>query len=166
VVPSNTYRCSDGRFILIAANGDSLYKRLMHAIGRPDMADDPTLAHNDGRFKRVDEIDRTIEDWSVQHTLDDALALLHTAAVPAGKIYTAKDIAEDEHYRARGVIESVVTSDGLRVEMPGIIPKLSATPGEIRHRAPALGEHTYDVLRKIGLTAEQIQALKTAGVVQ
>ena len=166
IAPSNAYPCSDGQYVLIAANGDSLFKRLMELIGRADLANDPDLARNDGRAKRAEEIDQIIGEWSKQRTLEDILSALQSIAVPAGRIYTAKDIAEDPHYRARGVIETIESAEGLKVEMPGIIPKLSQNPGEIRHRAPTLGEHTEAILTQHGFTVEQIRTLKDAGVLQ
>jgi formyl-CoA transferase len=164
IAPSNAYRCKDQQFVLIAGNGDSIYKRLMALIGRSDLGEDPTLAHNDGRAKRVDEIDAAINAWTSTLNLHDVIQQLLVAQVPAGKIYTAKDIAEDPHYRARGVIEKVASADGLEVEVPGIIPKLSNNPGAIRHRAPTLGEHTDAILKSVGLTKEQILALKKVGL--
>ena len=164
IAPSNAYPCADGQYILIAANGDSLFKRLMEFIGRSDLAHDPDLARNDGRAKRAEEIDQIIGQWTQTQSIDQVLNALQEIAVPAGRIYTAKDIAEDSHYRARGVIETIESANGLKVEMPGIIPKLSNNPGAIRHRAPTLGEHTQTILQSIGLSEEQIKALKEAGV--
>ncbi|MEN9821292.1 MAG: hypothetical protein RL176_1195 [Pseudomonadota bacterium] len=164
IAPSNAYPCLDGQYVLIAANGDSLFKRLMELIGRADLANDPDLARNDGRAKRAEEIDQIIGNWSKQRTLEDILSALQSIAVPAGRIYTAKDIAEDPHYRARGVIQTVESAGGLKVEMPGVVPKLSNNPGAIRHRAPTLGEHTDIILQSLGLSAEQIKALKEAGI--
>jgi formyl-CoA transferase len=164
IAPSNAYRCADGQYVLIAGNGDSIYKRLMILIGRVDLGEDPTLAFNDGRAKRVAEIDEAINAWTKTLTLDQVLKGLLEAEVPAGKIYTAKDIAEDPHYRARGVIETVEAANGLKVQVPGIIPKLSQNPGSIRYRAPTLGEHTDEVLKSAGLTEEQITILKKSGV--
>jgi formyl-CoA transferase len=164
IAPSNAYLCSDGQYVLIAGNGDSIYKRLMTLIGRSDLGEDPTLALNDGRAKRVVEIDAAINAWTKTLTLDEVLKGLLEAEVPSGKIYTAKDIAEDPHYHARGVIETVQAANGLKVQVPGIIPKLSQNPGSIRYRAPTLGEHTDEVLKSAGLTEEQITILKKAGV--
>lgn len=164
IAPSNAYPCLDGHYVLIAANGDSLFKRLMESIGRLDLANDPSLAKNDGRAKSANEIDEAIGQWTKQRSLTEVLRALQEIAVPAGRIYTAQDIAEDPHYRARGVIETIESAEGLKVEMPGIIPKLSNNPGAIRHRAPTLGEHTETVLQSIGLSAEQIKALKVAGI--
>jgi formyl-CoA transferase len=164
IAPSNAYLCADGQYVLIAGNGDSIYKRLMTLIGRVDLGEDPTLALNDGRAKRVVEIDAAINAWTKTLTLDEVLKGLLAAEVPAGKIYTAKDIAEDPHYHARGVIETVQAANGLKVQVPGIIPKLSQNPGSIRYRAPTLGEHTNQVLKSAGLTEEQITILKKSGV--
>ncbi len=166
IAPSNAYPCSDGQYVLIAANGDSLFKRLMDLIGRNDLGNDPELARNDGRAKRVDAIDEAIGQWTRQRTLEEILTALQSISVPAGRIYSARDIAEDPHYRARGVIETIESAEGLKVEMPGIIPKLSKNPGEIRYRAPTLGEHTESILIQHGFSAKQIQTLKDAGVLQ
>jgi len=164
IAPSNAYRCADGQYVLIAGNGDSIYKRLMTLIGRADLGEDPDLAFNDGRAKRVVEIDAAINAWTKTLSLDEVLKGLLEAEVPSGKIYTAKDIAEDPHYQARGVIETVQAASGLKVQVPGIIPKLSQNPGSIRYRAPTLGEHTNEVLKSAGLTEEQIRILKKSGV--
>lgn len=166
IAPSNAYPCANGEYVLIAANGDSLFKRLMELIGRNDLGNDPELARNDGRAKHANAIDEAIGYWTKQRTLDEILMALQGISVPAGRIYSAKDIAQDPHYRARGVIETVESADGLKVEMPGIIPKLSQNPGQIRHRAPTLGEHTESILTQYGFTSEQIQTLKDAGVLQ
>ncbi|MEY3725052.1 MAG: hypothetical protein RLZZ365_987 [Pseudomonadota bacterium] len=166
IAPSNAYPCIDGQYVLIAANGDSLFKRLMDLIGRNDLGNDPELARNDGRAKRADVIDEAIGLWTSQRTLEEILTALQDISIPAGRIYSAKDIAEDPHYRARGVIETIESANGLKVEMPGIIPKLSQNPGKVRYRAPTLGEHTESILIQHGFTAEQIQVLKDAGVLQ
>lgn len=165
IAPSNAYRCADGEYVLIAGNGDSIFKRLMALIGRQDLADDPALARNDGRAARVEEIDAAIEAWTSTFGIDAALDRLTAASVPSGRIYSAKDIAQDPHYRARGVIEKVRSADGLEVDVPGIIPKLSGNPGAIHARGPTLGEHTDAVLGRAGLTAEDINALKAKGIV-
>jgi formyl-CoA transferase len=166
IAPSNAYPCVDGQYVLIAANGDSLFKRLMDLMDRDDLGNDPELARNDGRAKRAIEIDEAIGQWTSQRTLEEILEALQSISVPAGRIYTAKDIAEDPHYRARGVITTIESAEGLKVEMPGIIPKLSQNPGQIRYRAPTLGEHTKSILMQHGFTTEQIQTLKDAGVLQ
>jgi formyl-CoA transferase len=164
IAPSNAYRCSDG-YVLVAGNGDSIFKRLMAAIGRPDLAEAPDLANNAGRVARVAEIDAAIGVWTATRSVDQVLAMLGEARVPAGKVYTAKDIAEDPHYRARDMILTQQTRDGYEVEVPGIVPKLMGTPGAIRSSAPGLGEDTDAVLREIGLTEAQIAALRERKVV-
>ncbi|AOY93497.1 formyl-CoA transferase [Cupriavidus sp. USMAA2-4] len=165
IAPSNAYPCASGEYVLVAANGDAIFKRLMHGIGRPDLAEDPALARNDGRVQRVDEIDAAIAAWTRTQTVEAALAVLRAAEVPSGRIYTVKDIAEDPHYRARGVIEQVTSAGGLSVEVPGIMPKLSASPGAIRERAPRLGEHTDTVLAQAGFDAATIADLRARGVI-
>ena len=145
IAPSNAYRCADGQ-VVIGGNGDSIYKRLMSAIGRDDLGQDPGLAHNAGRAARVDELDAAITTWTVQRPVDEVVATLQAASVPVGRIYTVRDIAEDPHYRARGMIERIVTATGLTLDVPGVVPKLSDTPGSIRTRAPGLGEHSDQLL--------------------
>lgn len=145
IAPSNAYPCADG-MVVIGGNGDSIFKRLMIAIGRDDLATDPELAGNPGRVKRVAEIDEAIGAWTQARAVNQVLDVLNAASVPVGRIYTAQDIAEDPHYRARDMVLPVTTHDGLTVEVPGIVPKLSRTPGAIQQRAPVLGEHTDEVL--------------------
>jgi formyl-CoA transferase len=156
---------SVGAYVLIAGNGDSIFKRLMAVIGRPDLAADPALSDNAGRVARVAEIDDAIGQWTARHAVDEVLAALEKAGVPAGRIYTVADIAADPHYRARGMLERVQLEDGSRLTVPGIVPKLSATPGRHHRNAPALGQDTDAVLEEIGLSAAQIQALKDRGIV-
>ncbi len=165
IAPTNAYLCKDGGYALVAGNGDSIYKRLMAAIGRTDLGNDPALADNAGRVKRVDEIDTAIGAWTAQHTVAGVLSVLDAAHVPAGRIYTIADIAADPHYRARGMLDEVKMDDGSMLALPGIVPKLSLTPGGHRRNAPALGQDTDAVLREIGLTPQQIQALKDRGIV-
>ncbi|ATJ87732.1 CaiB/BaiF CoA transferase family protein [Ralstonia solanacearum] len=165
IAPSNAYRCAGGEYVLIAANGDNIFRRLMLRMGRPDLADDPGLARNDGRAARADEIDAAINAWTGTLPIDDVLAALHEADVPGGRIYTVADIAADPHYRARGVIETVRAQSGIDVEMPGVVPKLSGTPGAVQASAPRLGQHTRGVLRRHGLTDAQIDALASQGVI-
>ncbi|MFN3887988.1 MAG: CaiB/BaiF CoA transferase family protein [Aquabacterium sp.] len=148
IAPSNAYPCADG-MVVIGGNGDSIFKRLMIAIGRDDLATDPELASNPGRVKRVAEIDAAIGAWTTKRAVCQVLEVLNAASVPVGRIYTAQDIAEDPHYRAREMILPVETHDGLTVEVPGIVPKLSRTPGAIQRRGPLLGEDTEAVLARI-----------------
>jgi formyl-CoA transferase len=165
IAPTNAYLCKDGGYALVAGNGDSIYRRLMAAIGRPDLGEDPALADNAGRVKRVAEIDAAIGAWTAQRSVDEALAAMDAAHVPAGRIYTIADIAADPHYKARGMLEQVKLADGSLVTVPGIVPKLSLTPGGQRRNAPELGQDTDSVLREIGLSAEQISALRERGIV-
>jgi formyl-CoA transferase len=165
IAPTNAYRCSDGGYALIAGNGDSIFKRLMQCIGRPDLAADPALASNDGRVLRVQELDDAIGQWAAALTVEEVLAALESAEVPAGKIYTVADIAADPHYAARGMLQKVQMEDGSELAVPGFVPKLSATPGSQRRNAPALGQDTDAVLREVGLTEAQIGTLRERGVV-
>ncbi|HSN21037.1 MAG TPA: CoA transferase [Usitatibacter sp.] len=145
IVPSNAYRCRDGNYVLVAGNGDSIFRRLMAAIGRPDLENDPALAHNDGRARNTERIDGAIEAWTSQRTQDEVLAALDAAKVPVGRIYSVADIARDAQYQARDMIVEARTREGASLRVPGIVPKLSATPGAIRHPAPGLGEHDADL---------------------
>jgi formyl-CoA transferase len=164
IAPTNAYRCGDG-YALVAGNGDSIFRRLMGAIGRSDLAADPELADNTGRVKRVDEIDAAIGAWTAQRTVAEVLQALDAASVPAGRIYTAADIAADPHYRERGMLQKVSMDDGSLLAVPGVVPKLSLTPGGHRRNAPRLGEDTDAVLREIGLDEQQIAALRQRGIV-
>lgn len=148
IAPSNAYLCADGR-VVIGGNGDSIFKRLMIAIGRDDLATDPALVGNPGRVARVDEIDVAIGAWTQARTVEQVLAVLNAASVPVGRIYTAADIAADPHFQAREMILPVTTKDGLTVQVPGIVPKLSRTPGAITRGAPTLGEDTEAVLSRL-----------------
>jgi formyl-CoA transferase len=165
IAPSNAYLCKDGGYALIAGNGDSIFRRLMTLSGREDLASDPALADNAGRVARVAELDAAIGAWTAQRTVDEVLAALAQASVPAGKIYTVADIAADPHYQARGMLQQVRMDDGSTLAVPGIVPKLSRTPGGHRRNAPALGQDTEGVLREIGLTPQQIHALRERGIV-
>ena len=174
IAPSNAYRCQDdggaaasaGAYVLIAGNGDSIYKRLMKTIGREDLGTDPALKDNAGRVARVAEIDHAIGQWTAQRSVTDVLRALDAASVPAGRIYTIADIAADPHYEARGMLQQITMADGSALTVPGIVPKLSSTPGGQHRNAPALGQDTDEVLRGMGLTEAQIQALKDKGIVQ
>src|SRR2546426_1623175 len=138
IAPSNLYPCSDGAYVLIAGNADALFRRLMSAIGRADLRDDPALARNDGRAAQMERIDEAIAAWTSRSTQDEVLEAMDEAEVPAGRVYTAADIAADPHYAARGMIQEVIAGDGEPPKVPGIVPKLSATPGAIRAPAPKL----------------------------
>ena len=164
IAPSNAYRCNDG-YALIAGNGDSIFKRLMEVIGRADLGTAADLSSNAGRVLRVAEIDAAIELWTQTRSVADVLAALGPARVPAGKVYTAKDIHEDPHYRTREMILRQRTRDGHELDVPGIVPKLSATPGTVRSSAPHLGDDTDRVLGEMGLSEHEIAALRAKGIV-
>ncbi|TBU71589.1 formyl-CoA transferase [Pseudomonas daroniae] len=164
ITPSNSYPCNDGSYVLIAGNGDSIYKRLMNLIGRQDLADDPRLAHNDGRSQHAEMIDVAIGEWTEQRGRDEVIEALKEARVPAGYPYTAADIVSDPHYLARQMIETVQTSAG-PLKVPGVLPKLSRTPGRIGEGGPQLGEHSEQVLAGLGLTDEQVRGLRERGII-
>jgi len=165
IAPTNAYQCMDGSYAIIAGNGDSIFKRLMLAIGRVDLASDPALSGNTGRVARVQEIDAAIGAWAATRSAEQVLQALEKAAVPAGRIYTIADIAADPHYAARDMLAQVRLGDGTPVTVPGFVPKLSLTPGSHRRNAPSLGQDTVAVLREVGLTEAQIDALRARGVV-
>ena len=165
IAPSNAYRCADG-VVLIAGNGDSIFKRLMKVIGRADLADDPNLQDNAGRVAQADMIDSAIEAWTQPREVAQILEVLATHRVPSGRVYTAKDIVQDPHFLAREMILEQTTRDGHTMAVPGVVPKLSDTPGTIRTAAPGLGEDTEPVLQSLGFSPNQMQALKRAGVIQ
>ena len=165
IAPSNAYRCADDGVVLIAGNGDSIFKRLMTAIGRDDLGNDPALADNAGRVKRVSELDAAIEAWTRQRPTAEVLAVLGQAKVPAGRAYTAKDIVEDPHFQAREMVLKQHTRDGHVVDVPGIVPKLLGTPGGVRSSAPRLGDDTDAVLGEIGFSSNDIAALRGRRVV-
>jgi crotonobetainyl-CoA:carnitine CoA-transferase CaiB-like acyl-CoA transferase len=166
IAPSNTYRTEDGGFVVIAGNSDPIYRRLMHVIGAADDADDPALAHNDGRVKQSAMLDEAITAWTSHHSMDDVLATLEREEVPSGRIYSVADIVGDAHYQARDMILQADLPGGASVKMPGIVPKLSDTPGEVRWQGPALGEHTQSVMESLGFNDAEVQRLRAEGAVQ
>ena len=166
IAPSNAYKCQDGGYVLIAGNGDSIFKRLMQTMRRDDLGLDAGLTDNAGRVQRVEEIDAAIGAWTATLSVAQVLELLDAASVPAGRIYNVADIAADPHYQARDMILQTVMADGSTLALPGIVPKLSRTPGSHRRNAPDIGQDTDAVLHDIGLTEAQIQALKDKGIVQ
>lgn len=166
IVPSGTYPCGDGTYIVIGGNSDSIFKRFMAAIGRQDLANDPRLARNEGRSKHVDEIDEAIAAWTRKQPVSDAIARLEAAEVPVGPIYSAADMVKDEHYRARGAFEEVALEGGERVKLPTLAPKMSGTPGRLRWIGPALGAHNAEVYCNwLGYSADQIKRLAAEGVI-
>ncbi|EXE89233.1 coA-transferase III family protein [Acinetobacter baumannii 532279] len=166
IAPSNTYRTKDNAFVVIAGNSDPIFKRLMHVIGREDLAKRPEFEHNDGRAQQSDLLDAAIESWSRQHSIDEVLQQLEQAEVPSGRIYSVADMVNDPHFNARDMLLSTELPDGQVVKMPGIVPKLSETPGQVKWRGPELGEHTESVLKQYGYQAEEIENLRVSGVVQ
>jgi formyl-CoA transferase len=165
IAPTNAYRCRDGKFALIAGNGDSIFRRLMEMIGRPDLGNDPALAQNDGRVAQVERIDAAIGAWTAERSLDEVLAALTESRIPSGKIYDVADIAADPHYRARDMIVDTTLQDGTPVQVPGVVPKLSDTPGAITALAPTLGQHTDTVLETLGIDATTRGAWRTRGII-
>ena len=166
ITPSNTYPTKDDGFVVIAGNSDPIFRRLMTAIDRPDLADDPAMRNNDGRSKVAGMLDGVIADWTRARSVDEALAVLDAADVPAGRIYSVADIVADPHYAARDMILDAELPGGTKVKMPGIVPKLSGTPGAVRWQGPALGAHTDSVLADLGRDAETIERLRREGAVQ
>jgi len=165
IVPSNTYSTRDGKYVVIGANGDAIFRRMMTAIGREDLGNDPSLARNDGRVARTAELDQVIGDWCAAHDLDHVLEVLAAAQVPSGKIYDIADIVKDLHYQARGMIEQARLPDGEPMKVPGVVPKLAQTPGGMRWLGPGLGEHTGEVLGQLGYDSAKIADLKSRGVI-
>jgi formyl-CoA transferase len=165
ITPSNAYRCQGGDYVLIAGNGDSIFKRLMGVIGREDLASDESLAHNDGRSEQAEMIDAAIQAWAEERSRDAILQALDDARVPAGYPYTAEDIAQDPHYLAREMIQTFTRPNGKPLKVPGVLPKLSATPGRLGNGGPSLGQHTDDVLDEMGIDQQTRAKLRHAGII-
>ena len=166
IVPSGTYACADGAYIVIGANGDSIFRRLMSAMGREDLAGDARLAQNDGRSRHVDEIDAAISEWTRKHSAKEALRHLEAAEVPSGPIYSAAEMVEDPQYRERGVYQEVALPSGESLKLPTVAPKMEGTPGGLRWIGPALGAHNTEVYRGwLGLPATELARLTAAGVI-
>lgn len=166
IAPTSSYRCADGSYVLIAANGDSIFRRLAVAMGRDDLANDPSLAHNDGRGAKQAWLDAEIEAWTSARTPDDVLAAMERAEVPASRIYSVADIVADPQYAARGMIREVPLPGGGTLKVPGVVPKFSKTPGGFSRGGPRLGEHTREVLRDLGYDDAAIEALRASRVVE
>ena len=165
ITPSNAYSCADG-LVLVAGNGDGIYRRLMEAINRLDLRDDPELANNAGRAKQAERIDEAIGQFTASRSVNEVIALLESVRVPAGRVYTARDIANDPQFQARDMLLETTAYDGEPITQPGIVPKLSETPGALRQRAPRIGEHTQQVLSQAGFTPEQLEELLKKGVIR
>lgn len=166
ICPSNTYPTRDGSYLVVAGNGDSIFKRLMVAIGRKDMAEDPRLADNEGRVAHDRLVDAAIAGWTSTLDIADAIAVLDAADVPSTRIYSAADIVEDPQYLARDMILPAELPDGTQVKMPGISPKLSGTPGGVRWVGPTLGEHTSSILEKLGLSLQDVASLRERRIIE
>ena len=165
IVPSNTYATSDGENVVIAGNGDAIFKRLMLAIGRADLANDADLSRNDGRVPRTAEIDAAIGDWTAQHGIGHVLQTLQAADVPVGKIYSVRDMLADPQFVARNMIETHAFADGTPLKVPAISPKLSETPGTTLWLGPGLGQHNDEILTRLGYDAAQIAQFRADGVI-
>lgn len=166
IVPSNTYECKGGKYIVIGGNGDSIFKRLMKAIGREDIANDPRYATNEGRAKATEFIDDTILSWTKQHELHEAQDILDQYDVPNGPIYSVEEMVNDVHYQAREMIAKVDVPQLGPLKMPGIVPKFSETPGEIKWAGPKLGEHNENVYRDLlGYSKDEFKKLTDDGII-
>ncbi len=165
IVPTNTYRCKDDLYVIIGGNGDSIYKRLMTAAGRVDMASDPEYATNADRVRNEPLVDGAISDWTATKTAAEVVAILEAAQVPVGSIYTVKDMVDDPHYNARGMFEEVEVG-GRPLKLPAMSPKLSGTPGGTEWPGPPIGSHNAEVLKSVlGKTDAEIEALKSNGTI-
>ncbi len=165
ITPSNTHTTRDGQHLIVGANGDAIFKRLMRVLDRADLADDPQLANNAGRDARDAEVYAAIDEWVGRHDADMVLETLAAAQVPASKIFSVEDMFRDAQYLARGMIETWQLPDGTALKLPGIVPKLSATPGGTDWIGPRLGEHTEEILGSAGYSAEEIAALRRQGAI-
>jgi formyl-CoA transferase len=165
ISPTNAYPCNDGQYVLIAGNGDSIFKRLMSLIGRDDLGNDPVLARNPGRVEHMEKIDQAIGAWTSQYSLDEILKLMGENGIPAGRVYTVKDIVADEHYQARDMLKRINLQDGSSVLVPGVVPKLSKTPGQFNGGGPELGQHTEEVLKSLGVSDSTLSELRNKGVI-
>jgi crotonobetainyl-CoA:carnitine CoA-transferase CaiB-like acyl-CoA transferase len=166
ITPSNTYACADGKYVVIGANGDAIFKRLMIAMGRPDVASDPRFENNAKRSEHADYLDGLIEDWTKSMPFAEVFERLDEAKVPAGSIYSVEDIVNDPHYQSREMIRDVEVEGLGSLKMPGIVPKMSETPGDIEWAGPKLGQHTDEVLaEKLQLSEAQIKELKEKGII-
>ena len=165
ITPSNTHTTRDGKHLIIGANGDAIFRRLMLAIGRSDLADDPQLSSNAGRDARAAEIYAVIDAWVAANDAEAVLRVAAAAQVPASPIYSAADMFKDPQFLARQMLEKTQLPDGKDFHIPGIVPKLSLTPGETRWIGPGLGEHTDRVLGRLGYAAVEIVRLREEGVI-
>ena len=165
IVPTNTYRCKDGKFVIIGGNGDSIFKRLCHAMGRDDLGDDPRLADNAGRVEHEKELDEAILAWTQTLTSDELLNALEEARVPGGPIYSVVDMMDDPQYQAREMFETVQVN-GEDLKIPAMVPKLSDTPGRTDWPGPDVGAHNDEIYGEVlGLSADEMAKLRDAGII-
>lgn len=165
ITPSNTHTARDGKHVIIGANGDAIFRRLMQAIGRQDLAEDPGLADNAGRDARAAELYSVIDDWVATLDAADVLKIAGEAGVPASRIFSVADMFDDPQYAARAMLEWATLPDGKRFRIPGVVPKLGETPGATESLGPALGEHTHAVLAELGYPPEEIQRMHQVGAI-
>lgn len=165
IVPTNTYRCKGGKYVVIGGNGDSIFQRLMAGIGREDLSTDPRLATNAGRVEHEAEIDEVLAQWCMAHELPEILAVMEQQRVPAGPIYSVEDMFNDPHFQARGMFERVEI-DGKPLDIPAMLPKLSQTPGRTQWPGGRVGSHNQEVLEQLlGLSPQEVATLAASGVV-
>jgi formyl-CoA transferase len=166
IVPTGTWKCKDGKYVIIGGNGDTIFKRFMNAIGRPDLAGDPRLQHNNGRVEYASLIELAIEQWTSQRALSDVISILEDAEVPVGPIYSVADIMKDAHYEARRMFETHMLPDGTSLKLPAIVPRLTETPGATNWIGPELGAHNHEILcGMLGIPEEELSALAAEGVI-
>jgi len=165
ITPSSIHTCNDGKAVQIGANGDAIFQRFMRAIGRDDLAEDVSLADNAGRDERRDELYALIDSWAARRTQEEVLAVLNRAEVPASKIYSAADMFKDPQYLAREMFLNATLPDGKAFKMPGIVPKLTETPGSVQWTGPALGEHTHQILSQLGYSSKDLERLRKEKVI-
>jgi crotonobetainyl-CoA:carnitine CoA-transferase CaiB-like acyl-CoA transferase len=164
IVPTNTYKCADGKYLVIGGNGDSIFMRLMQAVGREDMSENEAYATNAGRVRYERDIDAVLKAWCADHKLEDAVNILESKRVPCGPVYNAEDMMNDPHFNERGLFEQVEIN-GEPLKIPAILPKLKETPGSTEWPGPDLGSHTDEVLATLGLDTQKIADLKARGVI-
>ena len=164
IVPTNTYQCADGKFLVIGGNGDSIFTRLMQALGRADMAEDAKYTTNADRVTHEQEIDQVLASWCSSLPLDEAMGILESSRVPCGPVYSAVEMMDDEHFKYRGLFEQVEIN-GEPLKLPAMMPKLDSTPGGTDWPGPEVASHTDEILAGIGLDRATITALKSSGVV-
>lgn len=166
IAPSNTYKCKDGKYVVIGGNGDAIFKRMMNAIGQSGLAEDDRFTSNSGRAAHADLLDQVIEDWTKTVDFECALKTLDDAKVPAGSIYNIEDIVNDPHYQSREMIQDFKQDEKESFKIPGVVPKMSATPGETKWLGPDLGQHTEEIMKSLlAFDEKKIEELKSKGII-